>query len=661
MIWQLVREQLRSQRRAAGALFVLVALTVGLSAGAGIASATAQADAVAINQDGPWPTGSVHAWIPVWVPEPGVDARSAALPININPFTMDQYDQTLAAIRAVDPHAVVSLTVGARIQANDAGPRIVLARDGHYPPNFFVEGRAPTEGEVALSVPRARELGLSIGDALPIYDDAGSVALTLTVSGLTRTDQGGWFDSPFVSVEDAMRLALVSPILSYTTASGGAATVVDFGVVWDGAVPPEVAKTLREVSGDDSHIYADAGSGATPLAFTNSSPWLLIAAAVSAVIAIGAAVASGKDQGRQRASWVGTAKALGASRRDVVGATLLEAVAVGVLAWFAAIAVAWGVNTAALWPRRADADWILERTVPSVPWWLLLGSAALAVILALIMAAVPALSAARVPPREALTPSLTIERAVPGRARRLALYLAVAAAGVLTLGFATAAVPLIILVTLTAVGALGAAVEASRLVTPRLAQRLGAARAPWAIAAGDAMSARPGAATFPFASTVAVVAVTTVELTWLASEGMTGSVWKDWNARALAGIAALALLALVIAVAVWIGGDRSRGDASVQGALGLSRNARIIASLVRLGAPVLAGGVVGALAAVAAVALLGAAASWGSSLWPPQTTWWRMMATAGTSVIAMAPGLIISAGTAGLASSRTTDVRVPRR
>jgi len=659
MIWQLVREQLHSQRRAAGALFVLVALTVGLTAGAGIASATAQADAVAINQDGSWPTGSVRAWMPVWVPEPAADARSASL--SIKPLTVDQYDEALAAIRAVDPHAVASVTVMTRTQANDQSLTLAFARDGDYPSDFFVEGSAPTVGEVALSVPRARELGLSIGDPLPLYDDAGRLALTLTVSGLTRMDLGRWFDVPIVSLEDARRLALVSPILPYVTAAGNTATVVDYVVIWNGDVPVAVAKTLAEASGDQSYISSDAGSDAAPLTLTNNSAWLLIAAAVAAVIAIGAAVASGKDQGRQRASWVGTAKALGASRRDVVGATLLEAVAVGVLAWFAAIAVAWGVNTAALWPRRADADWILERTVPSVPWWLLLGSAALAVILALIMAAVPALSAARVPPREALTPSLTIERAVPGRARRLALYLAVAAAGVLTLGFATAAVPLIILVTLTAVGALGAAVEAARLVTPRLAQRLGAARAPWAIAAGDAMSARPGAATFPFASTVAVVAVTTVELTWLASEGMTGSVWKDWNARALAGIAALALLALVIAVAVWIGGDRSRGDASVQGALGLSRNARIIASLVRLGAPVLAGGVVGALAAVAAVALLGAAASWGSSLWPPQTTWWRMMATAGTSVIAMAPGLIISAGTAGLASSRTTDVRVPRR
>ncbi len=658
MIWQLVREQLRSQRRAAGALFVLVALTVGLSAGAGIASATAQADTTAINQDGPWPTGSVGAWIPVWVPEPGVDARSAAL--SINPLTMDKYDETLAAIRAVDPHAVVSLTVGARIQANDATPRLAVARDGHYPSDFFVEGSAPTVGEVALSVPRARELGLSIGDALPIYDDAGSVALTLTVSGLTRTDQGRWFDTPIVSVKDAMRLTLVSPILSYTTASGDPTSVVDFITVWDGDVPPEVAKTLAEASGNDSNIFSNAGSGATSLPLNNNSAWLLIAAAIAAIIAIGAAVASGKDQGRQRASWVGTAKALGASRRHVVGATLLEAVSVGALAWLAAIAIAWGVNTAALWPRRADADWILERTTPSVPWWLVLGSGALAVVLALIMGAVPALWAARVPPREALTPNLTMERAVPGRARRLALYLLVAAAGLLTLGFATAVVPLIVLSTLAAVGALGAVVETARIVTPRLSQRLGAARAPWAIAAGDAMGARPGAATFPFASTSVVFAVTTVWLAWQAGEGMTGSVWKDLSWRALEGIAALALLALVIAVAVWIGGDRSRGDASVQGALGLGRNARIVASLVRLGAPVLAGGVVGAVAAVVAIALLGAAASWGSSVWPPQTTWWRMVATTGTSILAMIPGLIVAAGTAGLASSRTTDVRVPR-
>lgn len=658
MIWQLVKEQLHSQRRAAGALFVLVALTVGLSAGAGIASVTAQADAVAISQDGSWATGSVGAWMPVWVPEPAVPARSASL--SMKPLTLGEYHATMAAIRAVDPHAVASVTVMARTQANDQSLTLAFARDRDYTSDFFVEGSAPAMGEVALSVPRARELGVSIGDPLPLYDDAGGVALTLTVSGLTRTDQGRWFDAPIVSVEDAMRLALVSSPLPFATASGDTAAVVNFTVVWDGDVPVEVAKTLATASGEDSYIFSDAGSGAVSLTLTNNSAWLIIAAAIAAVVAIGAAVASGKDQGRQRANWVGTAKALGASRRDVVGATLLEAVAVGVLAWLAAIAVAWGVNTAALWPRRADADWILERTAPSVPWWLLLGSAALAVVLALIMAAVPALWAARVPPREALAPSLTIERAVPGRARRLALYVLVAAAGVLTLGFVPAPVPLILLVTLTTVGALGAAVETARLVTPRLSQRLGAARAPWAIAAGDAMGARPGATTFPFASTAAVFAVTTGWLTWQAGEGMTGSVWKDWNARALAGIAALALLALVIAVAVWIGGDRSRGDASVQGALGLDRNARIIASLVRLGAPVLAGGVVGAVAAVVGVALLGAAASWGASVWPPQTTSWRMVATTGTSILAMIPGLIVAAGTAGLASSRTTDVRVPR-
>lgn len=658
MIWQLVREQLRSQRRAAGALFVLVALTVGLSAGAGIASATAQADTRAINQSGSWATGKVGARIPVWVPEPGVNARSAAL--SINPLSMDKFNETLADIRVVDPHAVSTVTVGVRTHANDQSWALALARDGIYPPDFIVEGSAPIAGEVALSAPRARELGLSIGDSLPLYDDAGGVALTLTVSGVTRTDLGRWWDSPLVSVDDAMRLALVDQRPTYVTASGGAVAVVDFIVVWDGDVPSEVAKTLAEASGDQSYIFSNAGSGAAHLALANSSPWLLIAAAFAAVIAIGAAVASGKDQGRQRASWVGTAKALGASRRHVVGATLVEAVTVGALAWLAAIAVAWGVNTAALWPRRADADWILERTVPSVPWWLALGSAALAVVLALIMAAVPALWAARVPPREALVPSLTMERAVPGHARRFALYLLVASAGLLTVGFVPAPVPLIVLSTLTAVGALGAAVEAARVVTPRLSQRLGAAREPWAIAAGDAMGARPGAATFPFASTASVFAVTTVWLTWQVGEGMTGSLWKDWNARALAGIVALALLALVIAVAVWIGGDRSRGDASVQGALGLGRNARIVASLVRLGAPVFAGGVVGAVAAFVGVALLGVAASWGSSVGPPQTTWWRMLATTGTSILAMIPGLIVAAGTAGLASSRTADVRVPR-
>ncbi|MCB2411496.1 hypothetical protein LGT39_01365 [Demequina sp. TTPB684] len=658
MIWQLVREQLRSQRRAAGALFVLVALTVGLSAGAGIASATAQADTTAVNQDGSWPTGTAGAWIPVWVPEPGVDTLSTSLPFK--PLTLSEYAEMLAAIRAVDPHAVVHFAVGARTQAEDAAPTIAVARDGDFAKDFFVEGSAPIVGEVALSVPRARELGLSIGDALPVYDDAGGTALTLVVSGLTRTDQGRWSDVPIVSVEDGLRLASVSPTFSYTTASGDPATVVDFTVVWDGDVPAGVAKTLAKASGDDSLLFSDAGPRAATLMLTNSSPWLLLAAAVTAVIAIGAAVASGKDQGRQRASWVGTAKALGAARRDVVGATLLEAVGVGLLAWLAAIAVAWGVNVAALWPRRADAAWILERTAPSVPWWVVLGSALLAVVLALIMAAVPALWAARVPPREALVPNLTIERAVPGHARRLAVYVLVAAAGVLAIGFVQAPVGWTLLFTVTTVGALGAAVETARLVTPLLSQRLVAARAPWAIAAGDAMGARPGAATFPFASTAAVFAVTTGWLTWQAGEGMTGSLWKDWNARALAGVAVLALLALIIAVAVWIGGGRSRVDASVQGALGLGHNARIIASLARLGAPVLAGGVVGAIAAVAGVALLGAAASWGALIWPPQTTSWRMVATTGTSILAMIPGLIVAAGTAGLASSRTADVRVPR-
>ena len=659
MIWQLVREQLRSQRRAAGALFVLVALTVGLSAGAGIASATAQADAAAINQDGLWPTGSVGAWMPVWVPEPGVDARSADL--SINPLTVDKFKETLADIRAVDPHAVATVTVGIRTQANDKSWTVALARDGGYPPDFFVEGRAPTAGEVALPVPRARELGLSIGDSLPLYDDAGGVALTLTVSGLTRTDQGRWWDTPLVSFDDARRLALVSATLGYSTASGDATTVVNFSVAWDGKIPSTVATTLAEASGEDPYPFStNDGSGVASVGLHGNSAWLLVAAAIAAVIAIGAAVASGKDQGRQRASWVGTAKALGASRRDVVGATLLEAVAVGLLAWLAALAIAWGVNTAALWPRRADADWILERTVPSVPWWLMLGSGALAVVLALIMAAVPALWAARVPPREALTPSITMERAIPGHARRLALFLVIASAGLLTLGFVPARTPLVVVSALTVVGALGAAVETARLVTPTLSQRLGAARAPWAIAAGDAMGARPGAATFPFASTAAVFAVTTGWLAWQTGEGLTGSVWRDWNARALAGIVALAFLAVVIAVAVWIGGDRSRGDASVQGALGLGRNARIVASLVRLGAPVLAGGAFGAVAALLGVALLGLAASWGSSVWPPQTTWGRMVATTGTSILAMLPGLIVAAGTAGLASSRTADVRVPR-
>lgn len=670
MIFTLVRELRRSQGRYARAAFALVLLAIALASFTMVSMATRAAEQARL--DSVTTFNKEHAaWVSTWTNGPAADPGVTFVGTLDGPT----FATLSADIDAADPDAVSSVSFFADIQGA-RGPVLFEAPD-RVPALAFAEGHAPGPGEVALLPLVAEDLGVGVGDEVSLVvvrPDAGG-DVTLKVTGILRTASwlfgGGGGDRGIVSPLDAVALAQITETSGGTNADGEPTAVLSASFVWNGPVPDGAVDNTS-----DLHPAGNVGFSFVSNAAMFSS---VLAVLVSLATLVAAGVA-GRNQGQARSQWVGTMRALGATRRDVVAATLVEAGVTGAAAAVLGGAIGWGADAALVARTQANNPATFLPAVAPFPGWALGLTVLLGLVLAGTLGAVPAYWAARTSPSEALKPTAPFDARPPGRRIPTRAFAAVAVvAGIVPwLNAAGSTLPVARsgrwLTIASAVAILGAAGLVSRLVSalvPRVGVLLARSRRPWLFAAGDSLRARPRQATgvatvfaVPGAGLGAFAWVSAVSKYWTQGEHVSVLPWPDAVMQAglvaLASSVALGVAAAVMGVAVWMGRSRDAAEAATRGALGLSRNARQLAAMAESAVAALTGGVAGVtLGALGAGLTQFSLVAFGSQPFPVPAT----ASEVGTRLMVMYAaalvGVVIGAAVVSLWSARSVDAKTP--
>ncbi len=401
MILTLVRELRRSQGRYARSAFVLVLVAVALASFTMVSIATRVAEQSSIDKAQHMDADNL-AFAGVWT-NGSYDRMGATGTIE-----PDAFARLSADIHAADPSAVTTERIFARVAGHAEGIGGVTAVDP-LSPLALAEGRAPGKGEVAISPWVADLLRIGIGDHLTLAAErvVPGTNLTLTVTGILRTPSSGAFvadtSGAVISLGDATALATSAGVIGGPNAAGEPTAVLDGYFWWDGPVPDSAAPHLWTRSGGNLD-YGLNGTGEAP------------AAALAALLTLATLVAAGvagRNQGQARSQWVGTMRALGATRRDVVSATLLEAAIMGGAAAVLGGAIGWGINAILVARTNARLPGTFLPSIAPYPAWALAVTVLVGLLLAGAIGAAPAYWAARTSPSEALKPTAPFEARPP--------------------------------------------------------------------------------------------------------------------------------------------------------------------------------------------------------------------------------------------------------
>ncbi len=624
MIWRLVREQLRSQWRYSAWSAGLLAFALGLATYAMVTAATGiafqDANRASPKQHAAWFT-SVFGNGEV----PYLDSSEHVLP----------FDEVQALVAKASKEVPVEASVAG--WASTEGYPEWLSLGALANPTswnrYLASGTPPTHGQVAISDPVARELGLTIGDSITLdtIDERGPAqSMTFTISGTLKSGTVApyWTDqqpADYAPWTDAEEIALGVPSWRQTDeATGEFTTIVSTMVTWDGD-----SGTLAPYdSGDDWVPNAEGFGFGRALGSTDyAGNWSLSAAGLAVLGMIVAAFGMGRAQAEARTKWAATARVLGATRRTVALSSVLETavvslagIAIGLAAGVAAVAA----NITLLHATHPEA---LLPSGPSVPPILLAAGVAIGLVIAAVVSAVPAFWTSRVAPVAALKPVTPVGEAAVSRDVSVWWPVGIFGVGALAWGVlfsvyehgersVSGILPAFVWAAgaMVAVSAAALVVEGARKLVLAEAAVLSRSRRPWLIAAGDGLAAHRRI--FTFASLATLVA--TAAFTWTATANATsvsdrfGTVadggepdlpaFDWWWSQALTGPGLAAAVAWVIAVIAIVAGvvtvsSRATfaGDAATRAALGLSANGERLASAARQWIVMGTAGVIGAV------------------------------------------------------------------
>ncbi|WP_432824850.1 ABC transporter permease [Dactylosporangium sp. CA-092794] len=322
---------------------------------------------------------------------------------------------------------------GKTVPAAFGRPRLGTNWTGERGPERLVAGRGPqAPDEIAINGALARAGKVHLGDRVGVLTQRPKQTFTIVgIIGYTgnRDSLGGASEIAFHE-SVASELMLGRPAV-YTAIDVRAAP---------GVAPAELRDRLRAALGTGVSVQLGADLRAQQAAAAKddlsvTGQILLFVAAIALFVGAFLILNTFSITIAQRTRELALLRALGAARRQVIGAVLLEAAATGLVS--SVVGVALGVGAGALLIRLANTAGAgaLGLGAPAVPATAVVVPFAVGLIVTVLAAVTPALRAARIPPVAALRESATADRPLT----RLTVAGAIVAAGgaaLLIAGFA---------------------------------------------------------------------------------------------------------------------------------------------------------------------------------------------------------------------------------
>ncbi|MFC7274712.1 ABC transporter permease [Paractinoplanes rhizophilus] len=269
------------------------------------------------------------------------------------------------------------------------------------------DGRGPTaDDEIAVNAAVAKAGGLKVGDRVGVLTLEPKKTFTLV---------GIWgYPGNKDSIGGAQEVAFTTPVAQkLMLGETGVYSMINVRTA-DGSTDAQVRDRIAAELGGDyvvktgDQLAADSsGDLKEALAFFNKI--LLGFAGVALFVGVFLILNTFSIIVAQRTRELAMMRALGASRRQVIGSVLLEAVVIGLIA--AALGLAAGIGVGAglgyLFSTMADG---LELAPVGVPLAAVLSSLIVGVVVTVVAAVLPALRASRIPPVAAMQDVATPDR-----------------------------------------------------------------------------------------------------------------------------------------------------------------------------------------------------------------------------------------------------------
>jgi putative ABC transport system permease protein len=287
-------------------------------------------------------------------------------------------------------------------------PRLGTNWSGEGPLTRLREGRGPGGAdEIAINAMLAKAAEVSVGDRVGVL--TRQPKRTFTVVGIL--EYSGGRDSLGGSPEIAFHESVAAELM---LGEPGVFSAIDVRAE-RGVTPTELRHRLRAALGSDYDVRtgaelrrADADESQQDLRFVNSI--FLGFAGVALFVGIFLILNTFSIIVAQRTRELALMRALGASRRQVVGSVLVEATAIGLLASGVGLGLGIGVGWLGAWALGRLDGGDLELAGVGVPAAAVAASLAVGLAVTVIAALVPALRTARIPPMAALQEAATPDR-----------------------------------------------------------------------------------------------------------------------------------------------------------------------------------------------------------------------------------------------------------
>ena len=330
MIWALVREQLRAQRRFVIATGVVLALALTAASYGLFMATTSDAGAAKID--------AVFGYDTEW--HLYSSATVASSPDGLD-TTIAEQDAALAQAMDDGSDVIAVRNIWAMFSLFDNESVVALGGNVDWE-SILASGEPPANGDVVLAASIAQRDGVGIGDnwtvPLRVCDDTNScrdVPFSLAVVGIARS---GFDAVGLAAYVPGAYVAWTDSTQVLTDYAGGDSTQPIYS---DTTFNWNVGSTALDKLGT-----ADAGAGASESSgkALTVAAFVLVGALTIGLVAMAFAV--GRAQAQARSKWVATARTLGASKRQIVATNLLEAATVGLIA--GAVGIAAGFALASL-------------------------------------------------------------------------------------------------------------------------------------------------------------------------------------------------------------------------------------------------------------------------------------------------------------------------